>query len=471
MRRLSILVAAAMLLPVGAYGQLCPASCTSISSGGQEFCRCRIYRSPNSNDRIQLVTDNPTTIVDVDGDSLRDIPFGIWYYGREGTYILRHTDSVIPGTFTEVQIADTPTYGITSLGDVNGDGLMDFAVTLHSTESLILTSPGSLGPYSISAIFHDPTTYPNSITASSRGIYFSDYSGGISYYDFATSTLIRRLDTSYRYCGDGITYGDFNRDGYIDAACSNHDGSASSPFNGLVVYYFNGITFMTPEVVSTDPFQGILAYDFDHDGNLDILAAGSKVSVFYRDGSAWTEVILDSSFSRYGYGYNRVNIMDLDCDGDVDVVAATSCPPSGGAMLVWYENVDSTSRIWSRHPIDTSGYNCSGSHPYPYGVRVGLLNETDTVGRGDIVVVRNASNEIWAYYNVTPSTPECIILGGDDDLKAGETYGPKPDWEGPVKVYSSDGRLIYSGPSLPASLKRGIYFLKRGDETRRVIVR
>jgi len=452
-----------------AFAQTCPTGCDLITSGTQTFCRCLIYTTPDASDRVQMVTDKSVTIVDVDGDGQRDIPFGIWYYGRVGTYILRQTTVGIPGAFEEVKISDTTTYGLTPVSDINGDGYMDFVITTHSYSTYLLESPGALAAYSVTSIFSDPAASPNSVAASGDHIFFSDYSGAVARYDISSASLYRRLDTEM-YCGDGVAYADFDRDGYLDVACSNHDGGASSSFNGIVVYPFNGIDFLTPEIITTDPYQGIIAYDFDRDSNPDIVAAGARLSIFYNEGTGWTEVVLDSDFSAYGAGWNRVNIMDVDCDGDMDVVASTACPTSDGVILAWYEHLDTTARTWARHPIEDSGNNCSGSAPYPYGVRVGLLDEYDSPqGRGDIVIVRNASNQIWAYYNVTPGTPLCE-LGQDDELDISERYSFAPD--GPISLYTKDGRLLYRGAreGIP-ELSDGIYFIVTDRKVERLVVR
>ncbi|NPA79863.1 MAG: VCBS repeat-containing protein [Thermotogae bacterium] len=455
-------------------GQTCPSSCDTITSGSQTFCRCLIHRSSDTLDRMQLVTDEPLTIVDVNGDGLRDIPFGIWASGRIGAYVLLQSDSGIPGNFTEVKISDTSTYGITAIGDINGDGILDFATTTHWSghKALILTSPGYVGPYNESLLFYDYDAIPNSITSTRDLVFFTDYAGALTYYNLRDSSLTRLLDSTNRYCGDGIAIGDFNGDGYTDAACSNYSGSPSSSFNGLVVHYIRPFLGTPPEVISTEPFQGIVAYDFDDDGAPDIAAAGEKVSIFYNERGSWTEVVLDSNFaySSFGIPFSRVNIMDIDCDGDVDIVAATSCPTGDGATLVWYENVDMRARTWERHPIEFGGNNCSGGRPYPYGLRVGLLDERDTLGRGDIVIVWNASNELWAYYNVSTDAPECKILGEDDELAVSERRSFSRDET--VSVFSADGRRIFHGRfSDVPSLGPGVYFVVGRGHVEKVVVK
>ena len=469
----------------GLYAQTCPSGCSTITSGSLTFCKCNIYTTPEPSDRVQMVTDQYITVVDVDGDGLRDIPFGVWYYGRAGTYVLRQTSGGIPGTFVEVQISDTPGYGIASLGDRNGDGLVDFVISTHGVLHKVYTlmSPGSLGPYTVTPIYTG--SHPNSVTVSPTGIYFTDYDGSINYYDFSTTTITRRDDD---LCGDGVAFGDFNDDGYTDAVCSNYGGVFSLPV-GLHVYWYNGSGFTGYTTLdNARKWQGIVAYDMDGDGRKDVIGTGEDVSVFYNDGSSWTEVRLNSTTVSVGVGslpLVRVNLADLDCDEDPDIVVATACPPSGGATLMWYENLGG--RAWEEHPIDFGGNSCSSDYPYPYGVRVGLLDETTDTGRADIVIVYGASNSIYAYYNVTPSI-SCSPLAYEGDLAVselddGERLNVVPVPKGiritarrasKVAVFRADGSSLFQGTVEGTEYLRlppGAYFVKAEGRTYRVVVR
>ena len=477
------------LLAVSLNAQTCPSSCTTITSGPLTFCRCLIYTG-GSSDRIQLVTDKSVTIVDVDGDSIRDIPFGVWYLGTQGAYVLKQTSPGIPGTFTAYRISPQPAYGITNIGDINDDGIEDFASAGHweNHSVYMIVSDGAFPSYHDTLLRYHTGSYnnPNSIVGRGGLIYWSAYDGSVSFYNAYTNTLVVRDDD---LCGDGIAFGDFNLDGYIDAACSRHGWSTAN--HGLYVYYFNGSSFYDVDTVDrVGRWQGILAYDINGDSLPDIIAVSHWGSIWFNRGGYFEELRIDSNLSA-GISpsdqnpFSRVNIADLDCDGDMDIVAATACPPSGGAVLKWYEQVDTTT--WVVHPIDFGGNSCSGTDPYPYGVRVGLLDETTDTGRADIVIVKDSKNLLYAYYNVS-DVGACHPLSYDDGtevLEKSQDLGLKiaPTTGGitltssiPIRVelFNVAGKLVgkfeVSGTRF-VPLPSGVFFVKVGSEARKVVVR
>ena len=483
----SISVIAAVGFVPSLNAQTCPSTCTTLTSGPLTFCRCLIYTG-GSSDRIQLVTDRSVTIVDVDGDGLRDIPFGVWYLGSQGAYILKQTSPGIPGTFTAYRISPEPAYGITNIGDVNGDGIEDFASAGHweNHSVYMILSDGTFPSYHDTLLrYHEGSANnPNSIIGYGGMIFWSAYDGSVSFYDVSTNTLVVRNDS---LCGDGIAFGDFNNDGYVDAACSRHGWATAN--HGLYIYYFNGSSFYAVDTVDrTGRWQGILSYDINGDGLLDIVGVSHWGSVWLNRGGYFEEIRIDSNLSA-GISssdqnpFARVNIADLDCDGDMDIVAATACPPSGEAMLKWYEQVDTTT--WVVHPIDFSGYNCSA--PYPYGVRVGLLDEITDTGRADIVIVKDGRNRIYAYYNVS-DVGACQPLSYDDGTEILEAYtsvgwSVNPTTGGitlissrPLKVgiFNAAGKLVrkveVSGTRF-VPLPAGVFFIKADGKVKKVIVR
>ncbi len=481
-----------MLLASGLYGQSCPSSCSVITSGPLMFCKCQIYEGGPS-DRIHLVTDKSVTIVDVDRDGLRDIPFSVWDRGATGVWVLQQISPGVPGTFVAHRLSTRDAYGMTNIGDINGDSVEDFAYTTHRTshEVYLLLSGGSFpGTYTDIFIFSGGT--PNSIVGYEEGLYWSNYDGTVAFYDYVSSPITRNDGL----CGDGITFADFNNDGYQDAACSRHGWATSN--HGLYVYYFNGSSFYTLDTVDrTDRWQGVLAYDINEDGFTDLVAVSHRASVWINDSAiGWHEIVLDSNLSR-GLSssdlnpFARLNLADLDCDGDMDVIAATSCPPSGEAPLKWYEQVDTN--VWIVHNIDFSGSNCDANGPYPYGVRVGILDETTHVGTADIVAIMEGGNKIFAYYNITDSI-SCIPLGYDDGTSVDEHVMNLPqlaiNYNGlylqieslepiaSVSIYTADGyRLIEEHPQtlkIRISLRdlpKGVYVAVIESGKRRTIYR
>jgi len=173
MGRFYVLLGMLWVLPVfsGLYGQSCPSSCSVITSGPLTFCKCQIYEGGPS-DRIHLVTDKSVTIVDVDRDGLRDVPFSVWDRGAIGVWVLQQISLGIPGTFIAHRLNIRGAYGITNIGDINSDSIEDFAYTTHGTshEVYLLLSGGSFpGTYSDILLLSGGT--PNSIVGYEEGLY------------------------------------------------------------------------------------------------------------------------------------------------------------------------------------------------------------------------------------------------------------------------------------------------------------
>ena len=472
-------VIAGVVSPLLAY---CPSGCTPITSGPVTFCRCMIYETSNPNDRVQLVTDRTYSMLDVNGDGLVDIPFGVYLNGANGSYVLQNLDGGIPGTYSQVRISNAVGYGITPIGDINGDGIEDFAVASRDLNGDvdILLSPGTFPAiYSKNMIYL--ARLPNSIIGHGGYIWWSDYDGSINMYDIATITHYRRNDS---LCGDGIAFGDFNNDGYIDAACSNYIPGSQ----GLYIYYFDGSSFSSPFVLdNTRPWQGIVAYDINRDGRTDIISVGTQVSVWLNNGYSWTEVPVDPSLAVMNGGYppfTRVALAGIGCDTLIDIVVSTACPDDGEPLLVWYENLgDATA--WAKHPIEYTGNYCftrSTRHVYPYGLRVGFLDNGDGI---DVVIVRDAPNQLWGYF-----TDTCGVAAWDSSEAVHEHLNPtgtsldiSPMKDGlvlkspnpvAVSIYNLQGAKVYESViqgERAVPLKKGIYFVRTPEKAYKVLVR
>jgi len=297
---------------------------------------------------------------------------------------------------------------------------------------------------------------------------------------------VARTTISYTRCADGVAIGDFNGDTHLDVACSSYGGYYIP--RGLAVHY--GPDFLIHELlISGEKVQGIVAHDMDGDGYAELVAAGEKVSVWHWSSLGWSRDVLEDSLSIAVNPFARLNLADLDCDGDVDIVVATACPRSSGNMLVWYEN---TGAGWMAHTIDSLGNRCYVDFPSPYGVRVGLLDETSDTGRADVVLFLNrvsvdsvGIHEMFAYYNVTDSI-SCSPLSKGSELRSREI--PRNDdlhlrvmgniltieGKGDLKIYRSDGRLlrhIIVNGKMRHKLPTGVYIIKFAGKRRVVVVR
>ena len=102
--------------------------------------------------------------------------------------------------------------------------------------------------------------------------------------------------------------------------------------------------------------------DIDGDDNLDIISTGygtsgneAKVSWFENPDSiqgTWIEHVLQNKFR----GGQAVHVFDFDSDGDVDILGAAGYIPGGLYELVLWESIDGTGDNWIRHSLDSGSW-------------------------------------------------------------------------------------------------------------------
>ena len=121
--------------------------------------------------------------------------------------------------------------------------------------------------------------------------------------------------------GRGKDAGDVNEDGHMDFVY------AENPTGKVYAYYGNGAgTFAAPvELVTlpdTDPY-GVALGDFDNDGHLDIIANGGAGGAYHIYSGDGTGIFVDEGMK---FDVNRlggVDAFDYDHDGNLDVIHTT----------------------------------------------------------------------------------------------------------------------------------------------------
>ena len=131
-------------------------------------------------------------------------------------------------------------------------------------------------------------------------------------------TLSQELSVGLR--GGSISVGDVNSDGYLDfiQTGSDIDGNAHTK-----LYLFDGTSFQESSTTFPDLLEGMSDFgDFDNDGDLDLLLAGSstdgtKSRLYENNRGSFT--LADDTYIE-GVDRGSVEFGDYDNDGDLDIL-------------------------------------------------------------------------------------------------------------------------------------------------------
>src|SRR5690554_475497 len=148
----------------------------------------------------------------------------------------------------------------------------------------------------------------------------------------------------------GLAFGDVNGDGFPDMITS---GGYGNPGGHLVELYLNdgnGNFTVDPNASFVATREGdIRMFDFDNDGDLDILVTGLMsngyaMHLYENDGTGTFTLNNQTGLEQYGMYYSYIVIADLDNDGFLDIATNGRTSVSGGAskMRIFRNNGDST---------------------------------------------------------------------------------------------------------------------------------
>jgi hypothetical protein len=306
-------------------------------------------------------------------------------------------------------LADSDTYGesITSLGDLNGDGVIDIAV-------------GAIG---------------DDEGGSGRGavhIHYMNADGTIdSTVEINSSTANGPTLTNGDNYGISIAnLGDLNGDGVIDIAVGAHVDDAGGTDRGTIHIHFmntdgtidstveiNSTTTNGPTLTNSDQYGRSVANigDLNRDGVTDIAVGAIRddlggtdsgaihIHFMNTDGSVDSTVEINSSTTNGPtltagdlYGFAIVNLTDLNADGIPELGVTAIRDDQGGtnrgAVHIHYMNtdgsVDSTTEINSSTP---NGPTLTDSDEYGRGLA--NLGDINKDGVADIVVGATGDDE------------------------------------------------------------------------------
>ena len=178
------------------------------------------------------------------------------------------------------------------------------------------------------------------------------------------------LDTD----GDGVGNNaddDDDGDGTLDA----NDNAPLNNVSQSAPEWFNSAD--SPQIIGTvneDPsgVNDVVSIDFDSDGDLDIVTSLlSGAILWYENTDGQVTNFVEHIITDTPGNIRSISITDIDADNDLDVVAALG----GDALIVWYENTESSNLVFIEHVI-------SLNREVPHVVETG-----DIDGDGDIDVL------------------------------------------------------------------------------------
>jgi hypothetical protein len=338
-------------------------------------------------------TPQSLAVGDFNGDGKPDLAVTNYTAGTVSILLGKADGTFLP--HVDYQVGQSPSS--VAVGDFNGDGNLDLAITLAGSNSVAIllgNGDGTFGTPSIVAV------------------------GGN---------------------GQGITTGDFNKDGNLDLAVSVSTGSTGA----VSVLLGNGDGTFEPDNNFALPYTPgmVVAADLNNDGKPDLVVAMAA----YPGAFAVLLANGDGTFQSYvnysiGGSVSTVVLGDFNRDGNLDVVVPNSGSPGA---LIFLGKGDGT--FQSPAQISTGG------------ATVSTIVAGDFNGDGKLdIAFANA-------YGI-PSVIEILVGNGDGTFQSPPVIAGMGAGVLATADFNSDGKLdlAFSGPSNSTSI--GV-LLGNGDAT------
>ncbi len=451
-------------------------------------------------------------VADVDNNGFNDVLSGGSYDGvklvRASANGSAYTTANLPGTNIFLQGSN--------FVDINNDGWLDIFACHDDGSNRIWANDGA-GNLIPANNWINMATVPASDNSGNYGSVWTDFDndGDIDLYIAKCRSGVnnaadgRRINQLFINNGDGTfwqdtanvyglrigaqswtaDFGDIDNDGDLDCFITNHDAPSqllSNDGSGI----FTDISSSSGVNVQGLPVQGIFR-DFDNDGFVDIIVAGTRHHMFRNNG--------DGTFSDIGAGaFGAVQmesyaVGDLNHDGKLDVYggyAQIYTTPSNIPDVVWLNTTQNSNHFLAvRLEGTTSNRNAIGARISiygPWGVQIrevrsgesyGIMNSmTQHFGLGghtviDSITVRWPSGLREVFYNV-PADQFLQIKEGEciSPFAALEVTGPLVFCPGDSVVLTASGGLSYewsngqTGASI-AAMESGYYSVVVSDSS------
>ncbi|MFC2088519.1 FG-GAP repeat domain-containing protein, partial [Calditrichota bacterium] len=377
------------------------------------------------------------SIADLNSDGKRDL--AITNYSDHSVSVLLNTTP--PGATTPSFSAKTDfTTGYNpesvSLGDLNGDGRPDLAVA-HSGQTTVAvllntTTPGAAIPTfsSIAGVNTDNASSSVSIgdlngdgkpdLAVTNSDYISDNNVSVILNTTApgasTPSFSSKTDFATGSIPLSVSVGDLNGDGKPDLAAVNQGSNSVSVFTNITTPGSSTPSFSTKADFTTGSApRSISIEDLNGDGLPDISVvnfSSDNVSVFFNTTSAGTpEVFFNSKTDFFTQTYPQsVSTGDLNGDGKPDLVVTVFGPNAVAVLL------NTTTPGASTPSLSTLTLFATGV--FPSDASIGDLNGD---GNQDLAVANISSNNVSVLLNTTAPGATTPSFSTKTDFTAGNS--------------------------------------------------
>ncbi len=360
---------------------------------------------------------------DIDGDGKSDIV--VVNNGSSNLTVYRNISS--SGSITLSSFAAGVTFSLggscvgLSIGDIDGDGKLDIAVTKDvASQVALFHNTSTIGSISMAARVDiatnaNPTNvYIQDLDADGKSevVVVNFLSSNISVYrnigsagSITVGSFAAKVDFAVNSNPEGIAIGDIDGNGLADVVVSNRGSANVSVFRNLsspgTITFAGKVDFST----AGNPV-GVALADIDGDGALDILTANISNSLtVLRNTSSVGSITMASgvNFSAGSTPFFAVAVADFDADGKPDVALS---------------NFSAANAVVLRNTATSGVINAASFSPFlnftsgagSYSVAAGDL---DGDGRADIVTANNGPSSISVLRNAPPPNAVPSYTGGN----------------------------------------------------------
>ncbi len=275
----------------------------------------------------------------------------------------RFEDDRIPQLFAKSGNNANPRACALDVGDLNGDGYVDFYFVDYDTPEtsgticIDLNGDGDTNDVvdGVSECNQSPGEDP-SLDYDGKLI-FNQGAANPGYFYDTTTTMMTSSQLSQAF-GNECAVRDVNGDGMLDVIRVN---TLTSGQDIAVLYQTAGSNWSGPHQITAGAPYGMNAADLDNDGDIDVVTADDGQDAYVINNgnngagqATWTRYTINDSLFEFG---NSIQFGDLDNDGwkdliiaDVDSDLGPFCPSSGRRMHI-YRNTGVISALFEENEL------------------------------------------------------------------------------------------------------------------------